>query len=212
MMNDAEALVEELRFEGISHPAVLDAIAKIPRDRFVSKETLSQAYQNIALPIDCQQTISQPYIVALMTQALFRHPYPKKILEIGTGSGYQAAILAHIFEEVYTIERIDKLALSAQKKIRALNLQNIHFKCDDGSLGWPEHAPYDGILVTACAERPPKALIEQLSAQGGVLVIPLGAQKGVQILTLIQKEGDKTFSSNLEYVSFVPLIEKNQSK
>jgi len=199
-------LINELKNQGIDHPAVLAAIESIPREKFVLPSYKTRAYDNTALPIECQQTISQPYIVALMTQALFEHPQPKKILEIGTGSGYQAAILAELFEHVWTIERIEPLYRKAKHTLTQMGYDNISFKHDDGTLGWLDAAPFDGILVTAAAETLPPSLLEQLDPNGGVMVIPLGRHRLVQRLTLIKRNGDQFEQSFIESVSFVPLI------
>lgn len=201
-----DLLIENLIAEGITHPEVLAAIKKVPREKFVLPTLKKRAYENTALPIDCEQTISQPYIVGLMTQALLIHPKPKKILEIGTGSGYQAAVLASIFAEVWTIERIADLSQHAQIVLNKLGYKNIHFKIDDGAKGWAEAAPFDGIIVTAAANTIPKALVEQLSSEHGIMVIPIGGEYKVQHLTLVEKINNQVNSSLLELVRFVPLI------
>lgn len=205
-MNQTKELISELKKAGISNAKVLDAIKNVPRDYFTRSKDSHRAFKNIAMSIDCQQTISQPYIVALMTEALFRHPNPQKILEIGTGSGYQSAILAYLFPEVFSVERILPLYKSATEKLKALQITNVQTSYGDGFQGWPEHAPYDGILVTACAPDVPPSLLDQLSPKGGILVIPLGTQEGVQKLRLFEKQDDKITSSHLEFVSFVPLL------
>lgn len=205
-MTNSAQLLKKLQARGIVHPALLAVIANTPRERFVLPENKKRAYENTALPIDCQQTISQPYIVALMSQALLQHPNPKKILEIGTGSGYQAAILAQLFPQVWSIERIASLHHKAKALLAQFNFHNIHLKCDDGFNGWPEQAPFDGIIVTAAAPSLPSALIEQLSPQGGLMVIPLGAQQEVQKLTLVKKQGENLKTTFLENVVFVPMI------
>lgn len=205
-MKRTKVLLTELQRLGITNPKVLAAIEKIPRDIFTRSLDISRAYENIALPIDCEQTISQPYIVALMTQLMLLDPPPQKILEIGTGSGYQSAILSILFKEVYTIERIKFLYNSARKKINELNYENVYCKWGDGFKGWAEHAPYDRILVTACAPYPPPLLLEQLSPNNGIMVIPLQNDPNTQQLTLVKKNHDKVVYSNLEFVSFVPLL------
>ncbi|MCS5708671.1 protein-L-isoaspartate(D-aspartate) O-methyltransferase [Candidatus Berkiella cookevillensis] len=205
-MNQTKELIAELKKAGIHNPKVLEAIQNVPRNRFIHSKDSHRAFKNIALPIDCQQTISQPYIVALMTEALFRHNNPQKILEIGTGSGYQSAILAYLFPTVFSIERILPLHKSATERLKALNIRNVQTAYGDGFIGWQEHAPYDGILVTACAPEVPISLLAQLSPKGGVLVIPLASQKGAQELRLFEKQDDKITSSHLEFVSFVPLL------
>lgn len=205
-MKQTKALILELKQAGITHPMVLKAMENVPREEFTLPTDRSRAYENVALPISCQQTISQPYIVALMTQALYAHPNPQKILEIGTGSGYQSAILAYLFKDVYTIERIKHLYEGALKTFAANNIRNIHSKWDDGLQGWKEYAPYDAIIVTACAESTPSHLIEQLSPNGGVMVFPIEESHGAQKLILMKKEGEHISKTHLEYVSFVPLL------
>ncbi len=205
-MSYGSSLIQELKDNGITHQGVLDAIKKVPREAFISSDLQYRAYDNTALPIDSKQTISQPYVVALMTQSLFEHPHPQKILEIGTGSGYQAAILATLFKEVWTIERIELLHLKAKKVLTELKFNNVHFKLGDGTLGWPEAAPFDGIIVTAAITAPPSALMEQLSPNGGIMVIPLGAYHQVQKLTIIERNQNVMTQKVVELVSFVPLI------
>ncbi|MGE3318474.1 MAG: protein-L-isoaspartate(D-aspartate) O-methyltransferase [Candidatus Berkiella sp.] len=205
-MTQQSELIKTLIEQGITHPKVLDALMAIPRDTFVSSHLKSRAYANVALSIDCAQTISQPYIVALMTQAIMQHPAPQKILEIGTGSGYQTAILASLFPEVWTIERIPELFYSAQERLNQLDFSNIHFKLGDGTQGWSDAAPFDAIIVTAATIHVPPALLTQLSPAGGLMVIPLGPTGEVQILTLLEKRDDRVEKHFLEQVAFVPLI------
>ena len=205
-MNQTKALIAELQRFGITNSKVLKAFEIVPRDAFTRSTDVSHAYANIALPISCEQTISQPYIVALMTQSLFLHPQPQKILEVGTGSGYQSAILSVLFKEIYSIERIKPLHETAKEILAKLNYTNVRCQWGDGFQGWAEHAPYDGILVTACAPSIPTSLFDQLSPNGGIMVIPLQNDSGIQQLTLIKKQDDKIASSNLEFVSFVPLL------
>lgn len=174
------ALVEKIRRHGIKDPRVLEAILKVPRHLFVPKELIHEAYVDAPLPIGEGQTISQPYIVALMTEAL-ELDENSKVLEIGTGSGYQAAILAEIAKEVYTVERIPSLKEKARKVLDALGYENIKFKVGDGTEGWPEYAPYDAIIVTAGAPEIPKPLVEQLKV-GGRLVIPVGDELTQRLL------------------------------
>lgn len=209
-MNTKKELILELKSQGVNQPQVLQAIAKTPREAFVPKLYPKKALDNTALPIDCHQTISQPYIVALMTQQLFLCPQPKRILEIGTGSGYQAAILSQLFDEVFTVERIPALSEKAQKTLKQLNTHNIKYRIDDGHQGWPEFAPYDGILVTACAEEVPEALIKQLSPNGGVMVIPVKENDDMQKLLLVQKNGEQISYKIIEWVAFIPLIPSNK--
>lgn len=205
-MNQTKELIEQLKKDGISNLTVLDALAKVPREAFTLEADKHLAYANIALPFHCQQTISQPYIVALMTQCLYAHPQPRKILEIGTGSGYQSAILANLFDIVYSIERIQYLYETAKLKLTELGYNNVHCKWDDGYEGWADQAPFDGILVTACANDIPEALIAQLSDKDGVLVCPVKSSSAAQALMLVQKSGTKTKTKLVEHVSFVPLL------
>lgn len=208
MTHTIHDLLLELSNQGIAHPALLNTLRKVPRSLFVDETSQSHAYDNIALPIGHAQTISQPYIVAAMTQYLLTTPpTPRKILEIGTGSGYQAAILADLFEHVWSIERIPALHHRAKHiLLHTLRLENVTLKLGDGSLGWPEVAPFDAIIVTAAANTVPPALLTQLSPQGGKLLIPVGKQNEVQKLTLILRENEHFTHHTLEKVIFVPLI------
>ena len=198
-----QALIATLKRDGIHSQAVLEAIAETPRERFMPETVRNKAYENTALPIGDGQTISQPYIVALMTQAL-ELTGREKVLEIGTGSGYQAAILAQLCREVVTIERIANLSRHAQVVLDSLGYDNIDYHVADGTLGYPDAAPYDGILVTATAPKLPQALCEQLTL-GGRMVIPIGEAK-VQELKLITRGTDGLRVENLCNVRFVPLI------
>ncbi len=198
-----ERLVQRLEEQGIRNVTVLDAIRHTPRHIFVDEALASRAYEDTALPISYGQTISQPYIVARMTEVLLESA-PKKVLEIGTGSGYQAAILARLVAEVYTVERIEALKKQARKRFAELKLRNIHIKQDDGVLGWPEQAPYDAIIVTAASAEVPAALVAQLS-MGGRMLIPVGAP-GAQDLLLITRTEEGYERRSLERVSFVPLL------
>ncbi|ACI19465.1 protein-L-isoaspartate(D-aspartate) O-methyltransferase [Dictyoglomus thermophilum] len=195
-------LVEILKDEGIKSQKVLNAILKIPRHMFVPQEYLSLSYENEALPIGYGQTISQPYIVALMTEALNLQGN-EKVLEIGTGSGYQTAILAELALEIYTVERIKELLEEAKKRLRVLGYNNVYFKLGDGTLGWEEFAPYDRIIVTAASYDIPEPLKEQLK-DGGIMVIPIGG-RDFQYLYRITKKGDNFYRENLGGVRFVPL-------
>ncbi|MFW5885767.1 MAG: protein-L-isoaspartate(D-aspartate) O-methyltransferase [Halanaerobium sp.] len=202
---------EQLMSRGIDDEAVLEAFKNVPREKFMLEKNREYAYQDGAQSIDAGQTISQPYIVALMLQALKLNKN-NRVLEIGTGSGYAAALLAEIAEEVYTIERIEKLALKARKVLKELDYQNVKVKIGDGSLGWEEKAPYDAILVSAAAPYVPEKLIEQLSRRGR-LVIPVGRRNAVQQLKLIRKKNkNKIKEENLEYVRFVPLLGEDSWK
>ena len=197
-----ENLVEILRNEGIKSPDVLNAISKVPRHLFVPQEYIDLAYVNEALPIGFGQTISQPYVVALMTEALGL-TIKEKVLEIGTGSGYQTAILAELSKEVYTIERIRELSERAQKILKFLGYTNIYFKVGDGTLGWEEKAPFDRIIVTAASYDVPFPLWEQLE-EGGIMVIPIGGRDFQNLCKIIKKNG-KMLKENLGYVRFVQL-------
>lgn len=188
----------------ITDRAVLAAVAAVPRHRFVPAEYANAAYEDIPLPIGQGQTISQPYIVALMTQAL-RLTAESRVLEIGTGSGYQAAILAHITPHVWSVEVRPELGRAAQERLRGLGY-HVAVKIGDGWLGWPEHAPYDAIIVTAASPEVPPALVVQL-AEGGRLVIPIGESAWDQVLWLIEKlSGGQLQAEELADVRFVPLV------
>jgi protein-L-isoaspartate(D-aspartate) O-methyltransferase len=194
---------EQLIPRGIHDPKTLAAMRKVPRHLFVEEALKNQAYGDFPLPIGRGQTISQPYIVALMTQALDLKGH-ESVLEIGTGSGYQAAILAQICAKVYTIERIDSLLVQARKVFDSLHYLNILTKLDDGTNGWPEYAPYDAIIVTAGGPRVPEPLLDQL-ADPGILVIPVG-DRGVQDLRMVSKKNGQIMEKTIEYVRFVSLI------
>lgn len=196
-------LVAELREKGIRDPRVLSAMEKVPRHLFVLPEYLPWAYDDRPLPIGLGQTISQPYIVALSTEAL-ELSGEEKVLEIGTGSGYQTAILAELAKEVFTVERLPELSWEARERLRNLGYRNVHFRIGDGTRGWPEEAPFSAILVTAAAPKVPQSLLAQLS-EGGRLVIPVGGRFH-QDLWLVRKEGGRPVYEHLCPVSFVPLI------
>jgi protein-L-isoaspartate(D-aspartate) O-methyltransferase len=199
-----DRLVARLREEGIRNEAVLEVIRNTPRHLFVDEALASRAYEDTALPIGYNQTISQPYIVAAMTDLVLRGK-PRKVLEIGTGSGYQAAVLAPLVEKLYTVERIEPLALQARQRFRKLGLRNIRASYSDGTEGLLEFAPYDAIITTAASEEIPPALLEQLSPDGGRLVIPLGGPH-YQTLTLVTRQGDTYEQEDLDPVIFVPLL------
>jgi len=200
-----ERLIKRLREQGIRDVRVLDALLNVPRHRFVDEALASRAYEDTALPISHSQTISQPYIVARMTEAMLGgRERVKRVLEVGTGSGYQTVILAALVDEVYSVERIEPLMKQARRRIQELGYRNVRLKLDDGGVGWPEYAPYDGILVTAAAESVPSALIEQL-APGGRLVIPVGP-RALQELLLVTFSDGQVVSERLENVNFVPLV------
>lgn len=200
-----DRLIERLRAKGIQNQQVLEAMRRIPRHLFVDEALATRAYEDDALPIGHKQTISQPYIVARMTEALLAEEMPKKVLEIGTGSGYQAALLAELVEQVYSVERIKSLYLQTKKRLATLNLRNVRCKYSDGTCGWEGYAPYDAIMVTCAAPEIPTALIEQLNF-GGRLIIPVGgADESQQLLTLRRTHQGVT-EEKLEDVLFVPLV------
>jgi protein-L-isoaspartate(D-aspartate) O-methyltransferase len=198
-------LIDELRRQGIEDEDVLAAVARVPRDRFVPAQERAHAYGNYPLPIGHGQTISQPFIVALMTELLRLEP-GDRVLEIGTGSGYQAAVLAELGVEVYTVEVIPELAAKAAKTLESLGYRRVHVRCGDGFEGWPEEAPFAKVIVTAAPERVPEALIDQL-APNGRMVVPVGSQGVVQRLTLVEKDSDARVSTtDVIGVSFVPMV------
>ncbi len=199
-----DRLVKLLIQEGITQPEVLQALRVTPRHLFVSEALASRAYENTALPIGYGQTISQPYIVALMTQFLAQKGVPLgRVLEVGTGSGYQAAILSQLADEVYTVERIAPLQVQARQVLDTLGLRNIHYALSDGQWGWPEHAPYDAILSAASPPEVPVALVEQL-AMGGRLVMPVG--EAHQRLIGLEKTQSGIRTYDLGAVRFVPML------
>ncbi|MEE9218057.1 MAG: protein-L-isoaspartate(D-aspartate) O-methyltransferase [Acidobacteriota bacterium] len=191
----------QLEARGIRDPAVRRAMEKVPRHRFVPEALLAQAYDDGPLPIGHSQTISQPYIVALMSEALRLSPQDT-VLEIGTGSGYQAAVLAEIVRQVYTIEIVEPLGREAQARLRALGYQNVHVRIADGYRGWPEHAPFDAIILTAAPDHVPEPLIEQLKV-GGRMILPIGSRE--QDLVLLERTLDGVKRRTLTPVRFVPM-------
>ena len=196
-------LAQKLANEGIQHNGVLQAIARTPRHIFVPEILAHKAYDNTALPIGQGQTISQPYIVAKMSELLLGASKPSSILEIGTGSGYQTAILAQLTDRVYSVERIKALQWQAKRRLKTMELHNVSMKHGDGWQGWSSKGPFDAIIVTAAAKQVPVALLEQL-ADGGRLVIPVGEQN--QVLKIITKEGIQLLEKQVEAVRFVPLV------
>jgi len=200
-----ERLIARLQQEGIRDMEVLGAMRDVPRHRFVDEALASRAYEDTALPIGLGQTISQPWVVARMSEVLRAGRRLGRVLEVGTGCGYQSAVLAHLAGHVYTIERVDALLRQARERFHALGLTNIRARHGDGYAGWPEAAPFDGILVTAAPERVPEALVAQL-ADGARLVVPAGPQ-GVQRLLCIERHGADVSRTELEAVSFVPMLE-----
>ncbi|MGB9665095.1 MAG: protein-L-isoaspartate(D-aspartate) O-methyltransferase [Ignavibacteria bacterium] len=194
----------QIRARGVKNEAVLNAMRKVPRHLFVPKTRISDAYDDGPLPIGYGQTISQPFIVAYMTEVIDPEKC-KKVLEIGTGSGYQAAVLAEIVDSVFTVEIITELYKESKERLEKLGYKNIKVKNADGYYGWKEYAPFDAIMVTAAAEFVPPPLIEQLK-EGGKMVIPVGSPFYTQNLVLIEKKDGKIYSKNLIPVRFVPFI------
>jgi protein-L-isoaspartate(D-aspartate) O-methyltransferase len=199
-----DRLVARLREHGIRSEAVLEQIRNVPRHLFVDEALASRAYEDTALPIGLGQTISQPYVVARMTEALLDGFEGEKVLEIGTGCGYQTAVLAPLVKKIYTVERIPELLRKAKQRLRELDIYNVQFRPGDGWEGWPKYGPYDGILVAAAAPEVPQKLLEQL-AHGGRLIMPVGPA-GRQDLVMITRRNDHYEQVSLGAVSFVPLV------
>jgi len=200
-----ERLIKRLRAAGISNDQVLDVMCQMPRHLFVDEALASRAYEDTALPIGFGQTISQPFIVARMTEALLQGGPLKNVLEVGTGSGYQTAVLSRLVDRVYSVERIAPLIERARQRLRTLKIRNVHLKHSDGICGLPEYAPFDGILAAAAPEELPKALLQQL-AIGGRLLIPAGRQGNAQVLYRITRTKAGFQQEELEQVSFVPMV------
>lgn len=199
-----QRLVDRLRAAGIRDEQVLGAIAQVPRHLFVDEALASRAYEDTALPIGFGQTISQPYVVALMSQALIADGRPGRVLEIGTGCGYQTAVLSLLADNVYTVERVQSLHRQSRDRLFQLGYRNVQARYGDGFEGWPEHAPYDGILTSAAPAVTPQPLLDQLAA-GGRLVLPLG-QRQKQRLTVLRRVDDGLEQQALTEVNFVPLL------
>jgi protein-L-isoaspartate(D-aspartate) O-methyltransferase len=198
-----DRMVQRLQEEGISNLQVLEVMRKTPRHLFVDEALASRSYEDTALPIGYGQTISQPYVVARMTAVLLDSGPLRRVLEVGTGSGYQAAVMAPLVEQLCTVERIQPLLAQARRRLAGLGLRNVRLKYSDGTWGWPEHAPYDGILATAAPEQVPDSLLEQL-AMGGRLVMPVGPS-GTQELVLLTRTPEGIQREVLDRVSFVPM-------
>jgi protein-L-isoaspartate(D-aspartate) O-methyltransferase len=199
-----ERLIQRLMEQGIRDPRVLDRIRNVPRHLFMDEAIASRAYEDTALPIGFGQTISQPYVVARMTEAVTVGGTPERVLEIGTGCGYQTAVLAPLVGKLYSIERIAPLLDKARQRVRKLGLKNVRFKHADGAEGWKSMAPFDAILVAAAPHAVPMKLLEQLK-DGGRLVAPIGPE-GQQELLRLTKRGDQYIRERLGFVSFVPLV------
>lgn len=201
-----DRLINKLKEMGIKSEAVLNTIKNTPRHIFVDEALASRAYENTALPIGFNQTISQPYIVARMVEALLEKGPLKNVLEVGTGCGYQTAVLAQLVEHVYSIERIDELLGKARERLFALKYRNIRLLHGDGNQGWPKFAPFDGIIVSAAPAGVPDTLLQQLSPDGGRMVIPVGRPREQQLLS-ITRDNDQFHHEQLDMVSFVPMLE-----
>jgi protein-L-isoaspartate(D-aspartate) O-methyltransferase len=199
-----DRLVQRLRDQGISDLRVLERVRTVPRHIFVDEALASRAYEDTALPIGWNQTISQPYIVARMTEALLQGGPLRKVLEIGTGCGYQTAILAPFVEKMYSIERVEPLIRRAKERLRELEIKNVRFKHGDGLKGWPTQAPFDGILAAAAPLTIPEVLLQQL-APGGRMIVPVGPEGQQQLLRLTRRESGVS-RENLGAVAFVPLL------
>ncbi|WP_289102070.1 protein-L-isoaspartate(D-aspartate) O-methyltransferase [uncultured Marinobacter sp.] len=195
-------LVQRLREAGIESDRVLEIIGQVPRHIFLDEALSHRAYEDTSLPIGYGQTLSQPYIVARMTELLLAHE-PERVLELGTGSGYQTAVLSQAFSEIFSVERIKPLQDRARERLRQLNIRNAMLKHADGGMGWPEKGPFEGIIVTAAPVEVPRELLDQL-ADGGVLIAPVGEEN--QVLVEIIRRGDSFERRELEPVRFVPLL------
>ena len=199
-----ERIVTRLMEQGIRDLRVLEVMRSLPRHLFVDEALATRAYEDTALPIGSGQTISQPYAVARMTEALLNGGRPGKVLEVGTGCGYQSAVLAALAAEVYSVERIGDLVRRTRERLQRMQLRNVRIRHGDGYAGWVEHGPYDGILVAAAPTQVPAALLEQL-AEGGRLIVPVGT-RGSQQLLCISRVGGELKQDVLEMVSFVPMV------
>ena len=204
-----DRLIDRLRDKGIGDERVLQQMRRTPRHLFMDEAIATRAYEDTALPIGYGQTISQPFVVARMTAALLEgmpEQSPRRVLEIGTGSGYQAAVLAGLVDEVFTVERIGPLLHQARQRLRQLGLANVHCRHDDGTVGWPEKAPFQGILVTAAPEQAPQSLFEQLD-RAGCLVVPIGGIGGQELVRYRFDEQGCPLREFLDLVSFVPFVD-----
>ena len=200
-----DRLAATLKESGIQDARVIDVIRHLPRHHFIDQALHSRAYENTALPIGHGQTISQPWVVARMTEALLEFGVPQKVLEIGTGSGYQAAVLAALVPQVYTVERIEELLRQARRRFRQLGISNLRSRYDDGKLGWPDEGPFDAVILTAAGDAIPSAILDQMTPTG-VLVAPVGSPSS-QTLIRMRGDGQGDFiQEELGPVSFVPLL------
>ena len=200
----ARMIERQIESRGVTDPRDLEAMLAVPREAFLPARVARRAYEDRALPLGDGQTMSQPYMVAVMTEALDPRP-SDRILEVGTGSGYQAAILARLVSEVYTVERLPSLLDAARRRFRELRVENIESRSGDGTRGWPEAAPFDRIVVTAAAPEIPEALRQQLSSDGGRLVIPVGDRQ-LQRLVTLERNGDRFHREDSVRCRFVPLL------
>lgn len=198
-----EQLAQRLMQDGIKDPKAIQATSAVPRHLFVEPVLAHKAYENTALPIGQGQTISQPYIVARMTELLLQHGATGKVLEIGTGSGYQTAVIAQLVDHVFSVERIQSLQFQAKRRLKSLDLYNVSMKHGDGWKGWPTKGPFDGIIVTAAPDSVPTDLLAQLN-DGGILIIPVGVEN--QVLSVIKRQGDEFSTTDICGVRFVPLV------
>lgn len=199
-----QTMLKQLVGQGIRDERVLQALASVPRERFIDEALSHQAYDNTALPIGAGQTISQPYIVAKMTELLKLTP-DSTVLEIGTGSGYQTAVLANMARHVYSVERIKSLQWQAKRRLKQLDLHNVSTRHGDGWEGWAVRGPFDAIIVTAAPDEIPQSLMEQLT-DGGRMVLPVGEPQQSQLLQLVQRQGDQFVVDTIEMVRFVPML------
>lgn len=199
-----QRLIERLIEKGIEDPRVLECFQQVPRHIFVDEALGHKAYEDMAVPIGYGQTLSQPYVVARMTEMVLGARHHERVLEIGTGSGFQSAVLARVIDEVFSIERIKPLQDKARERLRLLRIYNVRLKLDDGYLGWPNEGPFDVIIGTAAPESVPQELIDQLVPDGGRLILPVGVEQ--QYLTIIERDGDRIYTHEAEAVRFVPML------
>ena len=199
-----QRLIERLYEQGITNSKVLACFEAVPRHLFVDEALGHKAYEDISVPIGYSQTLSQPYIVAKMSELVLEAAHHERVLEIGTGSGFQTCVLANLIDEVFSVERIKPLQEKARTRIKTLGINNVHLKLDDGFFGWPSQAPFDVIIGTAAPKEPPPELLEQLIPDGGRLIMPIG--EGIQYLTVIDKTDDELNIQTIEPVLFVPML------